>query len=1041
MLKKQIFLPSLLFLSLGTTPAFAVSYTYDPINRVVEADYPSSQTITFDYDDGGNLLNVQSLITAFATEGIVRDENGVPVGGATVTVAGQTTTTDPTGYFQLTGLSGGNYTLLAELAGVGIAEADLILNASSPAPGLTLVLQSELPNELPIADVGPNQSVRLSTSVTLDGSDSYDPDGDVPLSFLWQLVNAPAGSTANVLDAQQSLASMTLDLEGDYTLNLAVTDTRGGSSVPDELVISTVNATPIAEAGPDQAIASQNTVVSLDGSQSFDPDGDTLSYTWSLAAPSGSNASLSDATAINPSFTADVYGDYIASLTVSDPFAALSDPDSVLISFSNVPPVADAGPNQAVLVNDLIILDGSASLDANNEVLSYSWSLSSTPTGSSASLPNPTLVNPQFTADLAGIYTATLIVNDGLTDSSASNVTIVASNQDNTLTEQLETALDTLNGLDASSFKNANQKNWLGNKLMIVQVLIDQDDYQQALDKLQNDVLEKTDGCTDNGVVDNSDWIEDCVAQDALYQEISTLIALLEPSNTDLAQITSPEPNSTLDSDTVTFSWSNVSADQYWLEVGSTLGGGDYSGGDQGTNTSATVSGLPTDGSTVYVRLWTIRNGAWESADFQYATGSATGLAQVTIPTPNSTLSSDTVIFNWTNVGADQYWLEVGSTLGGGDYSGGDQGTNTSATVSGLPTDGSTVYVRLWTIRNGVWESADFQYSTGSATGLAQITTPAPNSTLSSDTVTFSWSDVGADQYWLEIGSTLGGSSYGGGDQGTNTSAIIPGLPTDGSTVYVRLWTIRNGVWESADFQYATGSATGLAQITTPAPNSTLSSDTVTFNWSNVGADQYWLEVGSTLGGGDYSGGDQGTNTSATISGLPTDGSTVYVRLWTIRNGAWESADFQYSTGSATGLAQITTPAPNSTLDSAAVTFNWSDVGADQYWLEVGASLGSSEYGGGDQGTSTSATITGLPTDGSTVYVRLWTIRNGVWESDDFQFTASTNGALYQNLLDTYQYVKALNLRCNSESDFKGGRQLAATRVQNGCSQWSIDQV
>ena len=199
-----------------------------------------------------------------------------------------------------------------------------------------------------------------------------------------------------------------------------------------------------------------------------------------------------------------------------------------MISFSNVPPVADAGPNQAVLVGDLVTLDGSGSLDANNDVLSYSWSLSSTPAGSSASLSNPTLVNPQFTADLAGTYTATLLVNDGLVDSPASNVTIVASSQDNTLTEQLETTLDTLNSLDVSSFKNANHQNTLGNKLVAVQALIDEGDYQQALDKLQNDVLKKIDGCADNGVADNNDWIEDCAAQDTLYQEVLTLIALLQ---------------------------------------------------------------------------------------------------------------------------------------------------------------------------------------------------------------------------------------------------------------------------------------------------------------------------------------------------------------------------------------------------------------------------------------------------------------------------------------------------------------------------------
>ena len=287
--------------------------------------------------------------------------------------------------------------------------------------------------------------------------------------------------------------------------------------------------------------------------------------------------------------------------------------------------------------------------------------------------------------------------------------------------------------------------------------------------------------------------------------------------------------------------------------------------------------------------------------------------------------------------------------------------------------------------------------STGEA---SEMLAPVPGTTLSGATVTFEWQDVGATQHWLEVGASQGSAEYGGGDQGTSTSATLSGLPTDGSTVHVRLWTIFGFNWLSNDYQYTSGSGggggggNGNSQIISPQPNSTLSGSSVTFQWSDEGADQYWLEVGSSSGGAEYFGGDQGTSTSATVSGLPTDGSTVYVRLWTIRGFSWQANQFQFTAssgggggGGGSGNSEIISPVPNTTLPGSTVTFQWSDVGADQYWLEVGLSQGSGEFGGGDQGTSTSATISGLPTDGSTVHVRLWTISGFSWVFEDFTFS------------------------------------------------------
>ena len=94
---------------------------------------------------------------------------------------------------------------------------------------------------------------------------------------------------------------------------------------------------------------------------------------------------------------------------------------------SNTAPVANAGANQTVAVNTLTSLDGSASSDANGDALSYAWSLSSTPSGSTATLSSGTSAQPSFTPDVAGTYTASLIVNDGKLSSPAATVSITVS--------------------------------------------------------------------------------------------------------------------------------------------------------------------------------------------------------------------------------------------------------------------------------------------------------------------------------------------------------------------------------------------------------------------------------------------------------------------------------------------------------------------------------------------------------------------------------------------------------------------------------------
>ena len=90
----------------------------------------------------------------------------------------------------------------------------------------------------------------------------------------------------------------------------------------------------------------------------------------------------------------------------------------------NAAPLAVAGPDQSVQQGATVTLDGRASSDSDGNALSYKWTLSGRPPGSTAQLTSATGVSTTFNADVPGTYTATLVVNDGKVDSGSSTVLV-----------------------------------------------------------------------------------------------------------------------------------------------------------------------------------------------------------------------------------------------------------------------------------------------------------------------------------------------------------------------------------------------------------------------------------------------------------------------------------------------------------------------------------------------------------------------------------------------------------------------------------------
>ena len=280
-------------------------------------------------------------------------------------------------------------------------------------------------NSPPVANAGADTGGQVSTTVILDGSGSSDIDGDA-LSYQWSLVSKPATSTVTLSDPSNVTPSFTIDVFGDYVVQLVVHDGMVNSA-PDTVTISTLNSPPVANAGANQS-AYVNEPVTLDGSKSSDVDGNTLYYSWSLVSkPSGSTASLSNASTPTPNLTTDRAGTYVAQLVVNDGLTS-SQPDTVTISTLNTKPVVNAGPDQSGTVGTVIHLDGSASSDVDGDPLTYQWSLLSKPTISTTTLQNPTAVTPQFTLDKAGTYVVQLIVNDGTMESNPVTVIVTTLN-------------------------------------------------------------------------------------------------------------------------------------------------------------------------------------------------------------------------------------------------------------------------------------------------------------------------------------------------------------------------------------------------------------------------------------------------------------------------------------------------------------------------------------------------------------------------------------------------------------------------------------
>ncbi len=246
----------------------------------------------------------------------------------------------------------------------------------------------EVGNHVPIAYAGEDFDVLPGEEVVVQGAVS-DGDND-PLELEWSQISGP---TLALQGTDTDTVTFTApNKKGPVVLALVAKDDED-KSPPSHVEIHIGNSPPLANAGPNQAVA-ESALVTLNGSGSGDPDGDELHVTWTQLT--GPSITISDLHSLTPTFVApDWQCLLVFRLRVWDGTAVRT--DQVQVSVANGYPVALVANEVNAQYGEPVILDASASYDPNGDDLTYHWQRVS---GPYVSLHHVTKATPSFVAPM-----------------------------------------------------------------------------------------------------------------------------------------------------------------------------------------------------------------------------------------------------------------------------------------------------------------------------------------------------------------------------------------------------------------------------------------------------------------------------------------------------------------------------------------------------------------------------------------------------------------------------------------------------------------
>jgi PKD repeat protein len=225
-------------------------------------------------------------------------------------------------------------------------------------------------NTPPIANAGNDSNVVLGTSVVLDGSGSFDPDGDPIALYQWQVVSTPANSNLGSWIANEVNPLFAPDSSGVFVLSLTVSDGLATSSADEIFINVSDNLPPVAVAVVDVTQGYVPLNVSFDGSQSYDPESGAISYLWNFGDGTSSQE-------VSPFHLYTAPGSYLTTLTVIDDVGNQSQTElRIEVLAANQPPVitnlsvSPASGPAPLLANFSLQVS-----DPENDSLSVVWNL------------------------------------------------------------------------------------------------------------------------------------------------------------------------------------------------------------------------------------------------------------------------------------------------------------------------------------------------------------------------------------------------------------------------------------------------------------------------------------------------------------------------------------------------------------------------------------------------------------------------------------------------------------------------------------------
>ena len=228
--------------------------------------------------------------------------------------------TQPAGSNIDTAFSGPNGTLTVDTEGA--YRAQLIVNDGFQDSAPVRFLITVAPNLAPTANVSLSDNVGMVESpIGLNGTRSSDPEGQA-LTYLWEVILQPPGSVVDIEDPTAAVTTWVADVAGLYRMRLTVSDGLN-TSAPVRFLVNVAdesgNSRPIANVSLSGRTGVVGLFTRLDGTRSSDPDGDPLTYEWSvISQPDGSQFGIINEFAAQTEITFDTPGLYRIQLVVSD---------------------------------------------------------------------------------------------------------------------------------------------------------------------------------------------------------------------------------------------------------------------------------------------------------------------------------------------------------------------------------------------------------------------------------------------------------------------------------------------------------------------------------------------------------------------------------------------------------------------------------------------------------------------------------------------------------------------------------------------------